>query len=1349
MHRISGMFMISVLLVAAGIVGTVHPLAAQDLRVVAQDASGMRVEYRPALEQRTVSIDGRAHTDLRLAGGGWDPSSLPGEPALPAHVVTLAFPSLVGNTVTVIEADYGDTPGVLVAPMPLEAGHDGPFPFGAGYRRSGWMPSVPALLENMGIARDMLLGTLRFSPVQWDATTRVLRVYSRIVVRVEFGVRQPGLGVRPVGATLPEYQILNSDMARQWTLPRRAAAGRVVGGPMRKATGASLASGDWFRFEVSEEGMYRLPKSWFTNAGIALDGVDPRTIRIYNSGGRELPTALSGVRPDPLHEIAISVTGEDDGRFDDGDAVVLYARGLSGFRYNAAARRYVHMQHRFASSNSFLVTFGGERGRRIAVLPSLTEVQAHRPAWFTGREFVEEEVTNILQSGKMWLSRKITPGFENAGITYTRKLEGIVPSQPVLYRVELWSQADNGTSNFFTVRESGQTLGTITMPTVNLATDRSDIAGTPGVREFAGSGALAEGRSVLSLVYSASDPTRNRGGYVNWVEWYYARRFDATGDVLGFNGPDTSGVIEYELNGFSNSDIHVYDVTRFDSVRVMTGVTVSGGTARFQAQAETGRPAEFVALTGGAYRTPGAPARVENTDLLEDGAAEAIIITPAEFADAALKLKRHRERGQDPIATKVVTVPEIYRAFNAGLTDPTAIRDFIAHAFATWSIPPRYVTLLGDGNYDYKSNDAGVREPQYVPVWESENSTHLIDSYVTDDYYVQVAGNDSRIDLAVGRLPAQNPGEAATVVDKIIAYENNPVFDSWRNRLTFVADDGWTTRDDFEKNQHTSQSEGIARSMPSEHELKKIYIVSYRTDVTAQGRRKPEAAQAIIDQINEGTVLINWTGHGSESVWAHEQVFANENTIPKLRNGDRLSFFVAATCTFGLYDRPGLRSGMEELMLRDDRGAIGGLTAPRVVFSHENSQFNATFLENLINRGRESDGRVRRIGDALWTSKQTWTNSPGYEKFYLMGDPALRLALPRHRATIDSVLVNGAVATGDTVQMRALSNVTIAASVRRPDGTLWEDFTGVSAVTLFDAERRVRVEEWENWEYTAPGGVLYRGQASVRNGRFRVSFIVPKDISYENRSGRFSVYFDNSAIDGAGYSTAFRVGGTDTTADADTQGPLIELYLDTRSFRSGDITNEDALLIADLADESGVNTTGLGIGHAIEMWLDGREPSLVLNDYYTGEVDSWQRGTVRYPMRGLAPGAHTLKLRAWDIHNNSSTAETHFTVSSSTQLTVHNVHAYPNPMRDATSFTFQHNQSDAVDVEVKIYTTSGHLIMTLDGRNIADRFVHLPWNGRDGDGDRLGNGVYFYKVICRTVDGRFTSEAIGKLSVLR
>jgi len=532
-------------------------------------------------------------------------------------------------------------------------------------------------------------------------------------------------------------------------------------------------------------------------------------------------------------------------------------------------------------------------------------------------------------------------------------------------------------------------------------------------------------------------------------------------------------------------------------------------------------------------------------------------------------------------------------------------------------------------------------------------------------------------------------------------------------------------------------------------EQKKIYIVSYPTENTAQGRRKPMANTAIIDQINEGTVFINYTGHGSESVWAHEQVFVSDVTIPQLTNRNRLTFFASATCTFGLYDRPGLRSGTELFVLKPDGGAIGGLSSPRVVFSNENSAFNREFLMNLLSKGRESDGQVKRIGLANYAAKQVYFGSGGYEKFHLFCDPTIRLALPRYTANIDSILINGVVSNVDTAQLRALSKVTLFASVRKPDQSVWKEYNGISEISLFDAQRFVPVPEWGSYSYPIQGGLLYRGQASIREGAFDVTFIVPKDISYENNTGRLSMYVTNNAIDGRGYSTSFRVGGSDSTAGKDESGPEIQLFMDTRSFKSGDLVNENSMLIADLYDQSGINTTGLSIGHNIEAWLDDSEKSIVLNEYFKGEIDSYQRGTIEYPFKNLSEGYHTLRFRAWDIYDNSTTTTTTFRVANSAALSLQSVFNYPNPMAEKTTFTFQHNLSETVNIQLKIYSISGRLVKIIDQPNVADRAIHIDWNGRDDEGDLLANGVYFYKVICSTINGGRVSEVLGKLTVLK
>lgn len=1327
-----------ILLFATLLLASAH---AQDLRIRQQDAGGLLIEYRPSA---TVTRLPSGETRVDIVDGV--SAFAVGDPRVPQLRTLLGLPSTVGNRVTVVEMDYRDEQGVDLAPVTIPRQDDEEIttPRGPLYSASGFIPASIASLEHVGIARDRMFGDLVLNAAQYNPATRVLRVYTRLVLRVDFGSARERFATVTPGEEVPS-QLLNASQARAWKLQRPAA--------IAKSTANSLASGAWYRITVAQTGVYRLSRAWFSAAGIDVAALDPRTIRLFSSGGRELPRDLDAKRPEPLQEVAIEVVGGDDGRFDEDDYVQFFGMGTSGFDYNPASGLYEHYINRFADENVFLMTFGGVPGKRIAQQASLSDPQPYTPAWFNGREFEEEEVTNLMNSGSMWFGKRLIPGAGSASsIAYTRRLHGLVRNEPVVYRVQVVGSSE--VTHGFTVRDGERELGSISLGTVSFASEVDDVAKISGPRTFSGTGQLPDDRATVTLTYSSSSSDRSRGGYVDWVEWHYARRFEPLNDELLFSAPDTTAVVEFVINGFTTSDIVLYDVTDWANVTRIANANISGGTVRFQVSNERGNPRQFLAVARPALKTAPAPVGVPNSGLLTQGGAEFVIITNDQLAEAAQRLKAHRERaGEDRISTTVVRLSEIYNEFASTLPDLTAIRDFVAHAVKRWPTPPRYVLFLGDGHFDYRNRTTA--EPILLPVVESENSINKIDSYVSDDYYAKVVGtprNDARVDVATGRIPVMTLAEANAVVDKIIRYETQPAFEPWRNHVTFVADDGWNSSRDSDGPEHTAQSERLTSSVPASMDQRKIYIVSYRTEITASGRRKPDAAAAIVDQINQGTLLVNYTGHGAHDVWTQERIFVSDVTVPQLTNADRLTFMCAATCTFGLYDAPGVRSGTELLLLKPDGGSIGALSSPRVVFSDQNSAFNKEFLENLLNKGREDDGRAKRLGEAIYSTKQRYSGVAGYEKFHLFGDPTTRLALPRYAATLEEIRINDEAVSADTVQLRALSKVTLQGSVRDGEGRVWEGFSGTTDVSLFDADRYVVINDppkWINYTYRLQGGLLYRGKASIANGRFTVSFIVPKDISYENNNGRLAMYFDNAAVDGAGFFADLRVGGSDTSSVQDETGPVIALYMDTRTFRPGDMVNSETTLLADLFDESGINTTGLGIGHNLEAWLDNGSTGIVLNDYYTGEVDSYQKGTVTYRFRGLEPGQHTLRLRAYDIFNNSSMAETWFTVAGSSDLTLADVLNYPNPMRDETSFTFRHNLGNPVNVDIKIYTLSGRQVRVLEARNIAERFVAVPWDGRDEDGDALSNGVYLYKVICRTVDGGMGSEVLGRLSLLR
>ncbi|NRA94361.1 MAG: T9SS type A sorting domain-containing protein, partial [Psychroserpens sp.] len=286
----------------------------------------------------------------------------------------------------------------------------------------------------------------------------------------------------------------------------------------------------------------------------------------------------------------------------------------------------------------------------------------------------------------------------------------------------------------------------------------------------------------------------------------------------------------------------------------------------------------------------------------------------------------------------------------------------------------------------------------------------------------------------------------------------------------------------------------------------------------------------------------------------------------------------------------------------------------------------------------------------------------------------------------------------------------------------------------------------------------FKGQATVSNGQFEFEFVVPRDIGIPVGQGKVNFYAKRELPleDRAGSSFDIQVGGINENAEEDNIGPLINLFMNDENFVSGGITNEQPTLLAKLQDENGINTAS-GIGHDIVAILDGDETNpFVLNDYYSANVDDYQNGTVSYPFRDLEPGVHTISFKAWDVYNNSSISEIEFTVFDKDQdLVIDNVLNYPNPFIDYTEFWFNHNSSDVLDISVQIFTVSGKLVRTLNGQTNGGSKVtsslskDIVWDGRDDFGEKIGKGVYIYKLKVRSNRLNRQVEKIEKLVILQ
>jgi hypothetical protein len=633
---------------------------------------------------------------------------------------------------------------------------------------------------------------------------------------------------------------------------------------------------------------------------------------------------------------------------------------------------------------------------------------------------------------------------------------------------------------------------------------------------------------------------------------------------------------------------------------------------------------------------------------------------------------------------------------------------------------------------------------------------NIINSIATDEYYGFLddgegtgAGN-SMLDIGIGRLVVSTSESAHAMVNKIIHYAtgDEAVFGSWRNVVCFVADDE-------DGNMHMEdQAEKMATRLDTSYgwlNVDKIYLDAYPQISTSGGQRAPAVNEAINNRISKGALVINYTGHGGESGWAHERILEIAD-INSWTNYDKLPIFITATCEFSRYDDPTRTSAGELVYLNQNGGGLALFTTARATYGSPNFELNNAMYDYMF---EEVDGEYLRFGDIIRNAKnKSGGISDNDRKFILIGDPALMLAYPEHN--VQTIKINDVQVSelGDTI--KALQKVTVSGSVNGENGNVLSTFNGILRPTVFDKPTQVVTlvsdPDSDPFTFELLMAILYKGKANVKNGYFSFSFIVPKDIAYNYGYGKISYYVNNAESDGTGYYDNVIIGGYDNNVPPDNTGPEIELYMNDENFVFGGMTDETPIMLAFVNDSSGVNTVGTGIGHDIVCTIDNDvNKSYVINDYYESEIDSYSSGVINYPLSKLAAGNHSLNLKVWDVHNNSSVAYTEFVVAESAELAIDHVLNYPNPFTTSTAFFFEHNKPNSMlEAQVQIYTMTGILIKTIDEIVITHGYRSEPiyWDGLDDFGDRIGRGVYLYKVRVRSQDGTY-AEQLEKLVILR
>jgi hypothetical protein len=1312
----------------------VNVIYSQDeLRLLSSDFNSLVISYRPIYTDTSfIKLNNQTFRSVKINFGVTKQELTAGSPDVQSRIITIGVPSETGNVIEIINSSYKEIDGSIV-PVP-KVNYDGVTPFfeysiGDSY----FLETEHSLVEfgSSGISRDLIVQNIIINPVKFLPSQSKIRIYKEIIFKVNFA---KGNISRQPADEFSSYGVINFDIAKYWNQ-----SNDIVG--KSNLTSSVLSTGRWFRFEINEEGFYRITRSQLSSYGIDPNSVDPRTIKIFNNGGKVLPELNSAPRPVDLVENAIIVVGEEDGKFDEGDYILFYGRGTLFFDYDSDGKTITKFYHPYSKSNFYWITSGGARGKRMITKSSLSQVANYLQNSTSAFVAYDEDKINLLKSGRQFVGDNFTAAVNQR--TYINKLDHRISSEPIKYSLRfVVNSATNLTLN---VSENGnQLLNDLLFGYGN----QKYTVGTEYFRNFVYQGNLPDNRSVLTFRITPSAQTSV--GYLDYFTIEYKRELKPTDDNLLVFSDQVNGVVEYLLTGFSSTNFKVFDITDHSNVRVVDNfIQLSGGQCRFQFLESANRRSKYYAVELSKLKSPSNPVEVPNQNLRgEQVGAKFIIITSKEKLEAANKLKVYREtQTTPPISTIVVDVQKIYNEFSGGLLDVTAIRDYIKYAYENWQVRPEYVLLLGKGTYDYK-NIEGAND-NIIPTWQTEESLSYVysfnDSYTTDDYFAAVSGDDTIVDLAIGRVPSRNLTEANNFINKVIAYEKSKDFGPWRNLVTLLADDGINTGSD-DGPIHTAACERLANfHFPKFLDFNKIYLASYPPVITSTGRRKPAVNDALVKSINDGTLFLNFVGHGNPEVWTYEIVFEKSVTIPLLKNR-RLFFLTAATCDFGYYDIPNYQSGTEQLILLKEFGSIGALTSSRLVFSGQNEAMNQAWVNILFNSARDTLNLPITLGKALFNLKKTYY-TVNDKKYHLFGDPTLRLNIPVLGAKIDSI--NGSDLSSP-VQLKAMGNVRVLGRVVNHYNITNQEFNGEGLLTVFDSERLVFLSEI-NLNMTVQNSIIFRGRVSVRNGIFVAEFNVPKDISYENKNGKINFYFFNDQTDGIVFTSNVIVGGTDSSVVNDGKGPVIDIFFDDENYQNSFLVGSNPTLIIKLFDETGLNTTGTGIGHKLEGILNEQMNNPIdFTNYFVGDLDAGGKsGKVNYRFNNLSNGEYSVQVKAWDIFNNFSTEKTFFSVVGDNNLVVRDVFNYPNPFSSSTTFTFQQNLMTPLNVKIKIYTVAGRLIKTIEKFNINQRYVIIDWDGRDNDGNELANGTYLYKLIVSTTDGSFKKDILGKLAKLK
>lgn len=1087
-----------------------------------------------------------------------------------------------------------------------------------------------------------------------------------------------------------------------------------------------LSNGKWFKLSTAQKGIQKISYSKLIGIGIS----NPSNIAVYTNGGTSLPKDNSVDYPDDLTRIPIIHKKDKAGT----DCIFFYSNGNVKWSFDESKKFFTHNLNPFSDSTYFFITSDLEK----SLPPNEKILTTENPKRFFSEydelQFLEEEKINVISSGSEWYGEKINSMTKRI---FNFSYPNVIPGTKASVMLSFIARSFEKSKLIFKIND----IPVDTSYIYNVYRDEETTFARESVNSF-----IINSKENIKIEFFHD--TNNSWGE-SWVDYISVNAKSAlkfSSEQLPFRNAEA---LNFEIVGYSistqNKNPIILDIT--DPLNVQTIPFIDNGSGKISFSEKGNEIREYIIfdpINGTFPEESSFKFKViPNQNIHGLPSYDMVIVTHPNFLTPSEELAEFH-RSADNMKVLVVTTDEVYNEFSSGIADLTSIRNMMRMFYSRSSDsdhPLKYLLLMGDGSYDNRKFDSS--KFNFIPTYQSENSLNPIESLVSDDYFgfldddeYEVTGN---LDIGIGRIPCKTKEEAESTVNKIISYSSSKSLGDWRNVVCFIADD---------ENSFVYYSEDLVNIISENNSgfyADKIYFDAFKQVSTSSGNRYPDVTSAINRRVEEGALILNYIGHANPNSLADESVLGI-NDIKSWNNNISLPIFVTATCQFGRFDQDEVSAG-EQILLNPTGGGVGVFTTTRLVFAPDNQEISEIFYKNIFNV--DENGEKLRLGDVFRNAKNGTSPGTNKLKFSLFADPALKLAFPKYN--VHTTSINGIDADKNIISVGALEQVTIKAEIRDHNGIKITDFNGEVKTTIYDKETIAKTlgnDGGNSIEYPVQNNIIFKGIDNVENGEFEFTFIVPKDITYNSGNGKISYYASDGYNDANGSNSNIAIGGTGENPNIENNPPEISLYLNNEEFNSHDKVNSNSLLIIDLFDESGINTVGTGIGHDIIAVLDSNySDQIILNDYYSSETNSYQKGKIIYPLTDISLGLHKIYVKVWDIQNNSSEKEIYFFVEEGFKIT--EIKNTPNPINYYTDFHISHNlPGEVFDASIQIFNLRGQKIDELNERlsSSGKTNVKIRWDIFQTDNPIYTDQILIYKVILVNKDNVSASKS-GKLLI--